>query len=134
MNYKKDSDFDEWNEYKKQTDAADTSTIYFNEREIWWCRVGLNIGLEQNGKGPDFKRPVLVVKKFSRSLFWAIPLSLHYKSGSFFFPLLAESNVFRIACIPQMRLLDIRRFVSKFDMISEQEYGFVLERITSFLK
>jgi hypothetical protein len=40
-------DFDRWNEIKKATDAADDAARpYFREGEIWWVRLGRNIGYE----------------------------------------------------------------------------------------
>lgn len=34
--------------------------LKFNEREIWFIRLGQNIGFEQNGKGEQFMRPTLI--------------------------------------------------------------------------
>lgn len=38
-------DFDNWNERKKKIHQG-KKDIYFNEREIWWCMVGVNVGFE----------------------------------------------------------------------------------------
>jgi mRNA interferase MazF len=127
-------DFDMWNNQKKLTDSFDSSNTYFKERDIWWCYVGANVGQEQDGKGERFMRPVLVFKKFTRNLCWAIPLSTKVRSGNFFFPLLAESNIIRIATLPQMRLIDTKRLIEKLDSISEMEHGFVKEKITAFTR
>jgi len=46
-----EKDFDRWNEIKKATDAAEEAArLYFREGEIWWVRLGRNIGYEANGK------------------------------------------------------------------------------------
>jgi len=127
-------DFDGWNNQKKRVNDIDSSNIYFKEREIWWCHFGANIGQEQDGKGEKFMRPILVFKKFTRSLCWGIPLSTKVRSGSFFFPLLAESNIIRIATLLQMKLIDTKRLVEKLDSISEMEHGFVKEKITAFIR
>ena len=37
---------------------------YFKEREIWWVNLGVNVGFEQDGKGDNFERPILILKKF----------------------------------------------------------------------
>ena len=45
MEYKKD--FDKWNEKKKTIDQKEISDqTFFNEREIWWGSLGLNVGFE----------------------------------------------------------------------------------------
>ena len=51
-------DFDRWNKIKKATDAADEAArLYFRDREVWWVRLGHNIGYEANGKSREFTRP-----------------------------------------------------------------------------
>ncbi len=62
--YKKE--FDLWNSKKKLFNGKPLSKhFYFHEREVWWCGIGINIGVEIDGKNSDFERPVLVVKKFN---------------------------------------------------------------------
>ena len=126
--------YEKWHELKARVDEADASGVYFGEREIWWCYLGANIGQEQDGKGPDFTRPVLIFKKFNRNLCWAIPLSTKTRTGSFYFPLLATSNIMRTALLPQMKLVDSKRLKMKIDSISPQEYAFIKEKVTAFTR
>lgn len=74
--------FDEWNSVKKETDIL-KAPIY-KEREVYYMRMGHNIGHEQNGKGDEFVRPVIVLNRLSREMFIGIPLSSQIKSGSFY--------------------------------------------------
>src|SRR3989344_4990769 len=50
-----EKDFDGWNLQKQQLDSS--SSRFYTVREIWWCRLGLNIGTEQNGRGRKYFRP-----------------------------------------------------------------------------
>lgn len=35
-------DFDRWNTEKKKTDVrVGVSNVYFDEREVWWARLGV---------------------------------------------------------------------------------------------
>ena len=43
-----------------------------------------NIGNEQDGKGPEHSRPVLIVKRFNKHLLWAVPLTSKHKEGKFY--------------------------------------------------
>jgi hypothetical protein len=36
-------DFDKWNNKKKEINNQDFFDLFFHEREIWWCSLGLNI-------------------------------------------------------------------------------------------
>ncbi len=47
----------------------------FKEGEVWWCSIGINIGVEIYGKGKKFTRPVLIFKKFNEGSFLGIPLT-----------------------------------------------------------
>ncbi len=33
--------FDQWNDLKKRLDLTNCKTITFQEREVWWCSIGL---------------------------------------------------------------------------------------------
>ena len=65
MNYFKD--FEEWNKIKKEIELSDYIP-YFDIGEIWWCALGVNIGVEVDGKGNDYLRPVLILKKYNQFL------------------------------------------------------------------
>ena len=54
--------FDEWNEIKKNTHLRN-NIVGYKEREIFWTRIGYNIGSEEYGKGNEFQRPVIIIKK-----------------------------------------------------------------------
>lgn len=60
-----EKDFDNWTQIKKGLDT-EHKIPFFNEREIWWCSLGVNIGYEIYGKGYVFSRPVLILKKIKR--------------------------------------------------------------------
>jgi len=48
--------FGQWNNLKKKIHKKDPHFIYFRVGEVWWCNVGMNVGVEQNGKGKAFSR------------------------------------------------------------------------------
>lgn len=63
---------------KKETSILEIE-IKIREGEIRWCRLGMNIGSETQGKGSYFERPVLILKKFSRDVFLGIPVTSKIK-------------------------------------------------------
>ena len=63
------------------------SNILFKEGEIWWCRIGMNIGHETYGKGASFSRPVLIFKKFSNDFFYRHSDDKQEKGGDVVFPI-----------------------------------------------
>ena len=72
MDYFKDHD--SWAILKKIVDKREP-VLSFLEGDIWWCNIGVNIGSELDGKGSEFSRMVIVLKKTSPTVFYALPLS-----------------------------------------------------------
>lgn len=66
-------DFDGWNILKQRIDSR-VPAFHVKEREFWYVHLGINVGVEENGKGSDFKRPVLVMKKIG-NIFAVLPLT-----------------------------------------------------------
>ncbi len=113
--------FDEWNEVKKQVDTR-SNVIQFKEREVYWASVGENIGFEQNGKGADFSRPVLIIKKLNNHLFFGVPLSTQSRTGSFFFEFELLSNKTSTALLVQAKAYDVKRLDQKIGMIQKNDF------------
>ena len=76
--------FDEWNEEKKELQSQihhqkslpkeeQKKIVYVNNREIWYAKLGMNLGSESNGK-KNFRRPMLVIKKVG-SMFFVAPMT-----------------------------------------------------------
>jgi len=74
-------DFQRWHNKKAVIDEKETR-VFFHEREIWFGRLGTNVGFEQDGKGENFGRPIIVFRKFNREVFWAVPLTTGSKGGT----------------------------------------------------
>jgi hypothetical protein len=80
--------FDRWNGIKKATDAAhEAERLYFREGEVWWVRLGKNIGYETDGKTREFTRPIIILKKYNQFSFLALPLTTAEKPGPYCLPI-----------------------------------------------
>ena len=112
--------FNEWNEVKKRIDNKTKISIP-KEREVYWTCIGENVGFEQNGKSKLFTRPVLVLKRFNKHIFFGIPLSTQIKEGNFFFTFTLNDTLSN-ALLVQGKLFDIKRLEKKIGMISKDEF------------
>ncbi len=122
-------DFDGWNKRKKAING-DERGVDFHEREIWWCAIGINIGSEQHSQASGYSRPVVIVKKFTRDIFWAIPLTTKTKEDIPFrirFSLHGNENDLLIL---QMRAYDRKRLIRKIAVMAKEEFA----RLTSAIK
>lgn len=113
--------FTQWNEVKINIEAK-SQIAGFKEREIYWANIGENVGFEQSGKGNDFTRPVLVFKKFSKTMFFGIPLSTQTKEGSFYFEFCFKENQISTALLVQAKMYDAKRLDKKIGMIKKDDF------------
>jgi mRNA interferase MazF len=74
--------FPDWIPIKSYLDRKGNMPPLFREREIWWCSVGENVGMEISGKGAFFRRPVLVLRKLDAFTFIGAPLTRTTRIGS----------------------------------------------------
>lgn len=121
--------FAQWHAQKSQIDASELSNnLYFYEREIWWCSLGLNIGYEQDGKHGDFARPVLILRKFNRDILWILPLTGQYKSGIYYYPTTYKTKTSSII-LSQLRLISSKRLLRKIRTLPKGEFEEVKNRV-----
>jgi len=114
--------YDKWNEVKKDTESVQNH-FTFKVREIYWLKVGQNIGYEVYGKGEDFLRPVLISRKFSKDSFLGIPLTSAIKDDMFHFKFLATNKTkSNYAMLSQIKLFSTKRIKSKFGKISTNDF------------
>jgi mRNA interferase MazF len=95
---------------------------YFKEGEIWWASVGQNVGVESNGKNKGFERPVLILKKFNKDMFLAIPVSTKIKEDQYKV-IFMNNNKKYSANLSQMRVLDSKRLLRMVAKISGSDFA-----------
>ncbi len=107
--------------------------IQIKEGEVYWCSLGENIGDEENGKGEDFRRPVLIFKKFNNNIFWGIPMTTKNKDNKYYVKVLLK-DVEQSAIISQLRVLDTKRLDKYIGYISLIDFNKIKEEIINLLK
>lgn len=105
----------------------------FNEREIWWASVGMNIGYEVDGKNKFFDRPLLVLRKITRYSFIGIPLSTKIKEENPYYFGFEFKGRHQSALIAQIRLFDARRLNNLMGQLNDIEYEKIREEVKNLL-
>lgn len=133
--------FDTWNTDKKQINGKEIDdTFFINPRELWFVKMGKNIGFEEDGK-KEFTRPVLVLKKVG-NLFFVVALTTKGKMGSRFYHRflsvrLIEKHIHNsdtsYAILSQAKVMDKRRFEEKIGYVEEKEFIAIKQKITALL-
>lgn len=124
----------EWAKLKIRIHSNEERTIYFNEREIWWASIGINIGNEIDGKNGNFERPVLVLKKMNPSTLLVIPLTSQDKQGYYYLEIENENGK-KIFVLSQMRLISSKRLIRKMknSVVESQDFIAIKEKIGEIL-
>lgn len=126
-----DTHFDRWNTVKKRTHAT-AARVGFKERDIFWMRLGRNIGAEEYGKGREYQRPVIIVKRLTRDLFFGVPLSTVLKEGPYFHTFTYRSKKgdrTNCAMLLQLRAFDRKRLMGRLGMMPKDDFELMMKKI-----
>ena len=124
-------DFDRWNNFKKDIEKSDKKFL-FNEWEIWWTTLWLNIKQESCWKWESFRRPILVFKKLSSFTFIWIPLSTKIKNWTWYASYKQNWEKYS-ALLYQIRMFDISRFQRRIWEMDEKDYLEIKNRLKLLL-
>ncbi len=126
-----EKDFDQWNLEKKRAEYSKDDSFWVLEGEIWWCRFGLNIGVEIDGKNHMFERPALVIRKFNDQMFWILPLK-HSTSTNRFCHKLQGAEESQVV-LSQIRTVSFKRLVRKMGDVEREELALIKEKVKALL-
>jgi mRNA interferase MazF len=113
--------FADWFDLKPKMDIQNHQPPLVHEGEIWWCRVGENIGTEISGKGDIFARPVVIHTKLSKYCYLVIPCSTSDKQGSWFVSFV-HAKIPQIAVLSQSKVVDYRRLKNKLGALDQKDF------------
>ncbi len=126
--------YNDWNLKKQKIQFSElTEVLYFNVGEVWWCSLGINIGTETFGKGKNFYRPVLIIKKLSNELCIALPLTSKKKIGTWFMNVILQ-NKEQCIMLYQIRTIHKKRFYLKIGQLGDRELMIVKEKLKILLE
>ena len=116
-------DFNGWNDVKIETNAEKPRR--YTVREIWWCRIGVNIGSEQDGKGEEYSRPCLILRGFGPDACLVVPLSTSPREHPLRIAVGKVEDKEARANLSQMRVIDTRRLVRKIGFLDKNAFDHI---------
>ena len=123
--------YDDWNEIKKETSSKNIK-IGIKQREIFWVKIGQNIGSEEYGKGKNFTRPVIIIRKLTKDLFIGIPTTTKLKTDDYFHQFKYKSKkdgeIEVSAMILQFKVFSVQRLTNRIGMINKDDFDKILEK------
>jgi mRNA interferase MazF len=124
-------EYDKWNEVKKET-IQNKRKLGIKPREIFWVKIGQNIGDEEYGKGEIFSRPVLVVRQLTSDLFIGIPITTALKDDDYFhlFEFNTKKGISKnSAMILQLRTYSKKRITDKIGKINIDDFKKIQDKL-----
>ena len=116
---------DKWNEVKKQIEQSKRK-LGIKPREIFWVKIGQNIGDEEYGKDKNFARPVIIINKLTNGLFVGVPLTSTIKNNDYFhtFEYTNKQNglTTNSAMILQLKVFSTKRVMNKVGVINQNDF------------
>ena len=73
-----------WSKLKERLNTSELTFPLCREGEKWWVYFGENIDIEINGKGVQFTRPAIILKKLNSRTLLVVPVTTQQKFGSWF--------------------------------------------------
>jgi mRNA interferase MazF len=101
---------------------------FCNQREIWWCCIGLNVGSEVDGKNELFERPVIIIKVFNSNMIRVAPLTSKIKEDSHHYIIRylgREGSVI----LSQMKTISPKRLSRKMTRLDKVQFNRLVETI-----
>ena len=124
-------DFDKWNTIKKKTEDKNRPRVLLGS--LFWCKFGINIGTEYDGKNEDFRRPCIILKKFSNESILIAPLTTKEHKGDWYY-LLEFHNKRQFVILNQIKTIDPKRLDQYIGRISENKIKIIINKITELLQ
>jgi mRNA interferase MazF len=125
-------DYLKWHELKSKIEFKQNSPL-FREREVWWCSLGSNLGVETDGKNDLFERPILVLKKFNREMLIGLPMTSKKKEGKYYFPFFLHGKESSVI-LSQVRSLSSKRLIRRLGKISNKHFSDLEQAFTNVLQ
>ncbi len=124
-------DFDTWNNLKKNIDLIST-TVFCNKRDVWWTSLGLNVGVEIDGKGTNFERPFLIIKKINKHSVLGIPLLSNKPKFVNAISVIAGTKE-SFVVFNQIKVLSTKRLLRKIGTVSEDDFKRIIQGLQEWL-
>ena len=115
-------DFDGWNREKKSINELEIGPFCY-ERELWWCRLGINIGFEQDGSDAKYNRPILILKRLSLQTCLVIPLTTSPNNHKFRPSVGLVLNKEARALLSQIKVIDTKRLFEKIGNLDRKIFN-----------
>jgi mRNA interferase MazF len=131
---KESKDYQNWFELKPKINSSFfASQIVPKEGEVWWCSIGINIGIEIDGRHDLFERPVLILRVFSKEHILVAPIRSRDGVRSSFSLSISYNKKTSYVLLSQIRTVSTKRFHHYICTIQIGKFKEGIQKIKDFL-
>jgi mRNA interferase MazF len=127
-----EKDFWKWHDLKTKIERKDQPPL-FHEAEIWWSSLGVNVGVEEDGKNDLFERPILIFRKFNKDMFLGLPMSSIRKFGKYNYSIFVHGYE-RTILLSQIRTLSAKRLIRRAGKLQRKKFLRITRALVIFLE
>jgi mRNA interferase MazF len=129
--------YDNWNKVKKYT-QQNKRKLGIKPREIFWAKIGQNLGDEEYGKGKDFVRPLIVIRQLTGDLFIGVPTTTSQKENNDYFHNISyidktNQSINSSAMILQQKVFSKKRILSKIGKVDSESFKDIIEKLKKLI-
>ncbi len=125
---KYDKDFNNWHNLKSNIQKRNAARVFIQQGAVWLMSVGVNVGSEIDGKGRDFARPVIVIRRINNETFYGISVSSRIVED-FYRVKFNMADQGRIALLSQIRSFDKKRCIRLITILPPETIELILARV-----
>ncbi|MDR1184430.1 MAG: type II toxin-antitoxin system PemK/MazF family toxin [Coriobacteriales bacterium] len=130
----KAKDYKEWMVVKATTNSSNARPKVYRDGEIWLCKIGENIGFENDGKGAKFVRPVLILKRYKNgNTCHVVPLSTTDKRTRYHYAFDGGTGKTSVALLSQSKTIDAMRLYHRIGTATSKDFAEIRSRIKEIL-
>lgn len=120
-----------WLRLKRNIDES-TGRAFAHPREIWWCSLGINVGVEIDGKHENFERPVIIVRVYNKHSLLILPLTGKEKNDNFHYMIKTKRKTVWVK-LTQVRMISNKRLLRKIDIVDTKQFSGIRQALRTFI-
>ncbi|MBR1875271.1 type II toxin-antitoxin system PemK/MazF family toxin [Candidatus Saccharibacteria bacterium] len=123
--------FNQWNEIKKMLND-NSPRIVAKEGYLYWVSVGVNVGTEEDGKGPVFTRPVLAyyADDNNKKEFLGIPFTTTPQRNEKYTEIAMVEDEITYALLKQIRVFSVKRINREIGRLKPEIFDNIIYKMT----
>ena len=102
-------------------------------RGIRWCSLGINVGFEQDETSDLYRRPVLVIKRFSLHVCLVVPLTASTKKNPCHINVGVIDGREASVIVSQIRLIDTKRLHDRLAIFDRRKFEEIRKAIKGLI-